>query len=165
MIKIVEGNILDANEKLICQQVNCQGVMGSGLAKQLKDKYPKLYPSYKKFCEGCKDNNPRTLLGEFQTVPMPDGKVIVNLFGQFDFGRDKKYTDYDALRNSLENILFVAKECGNDSIAIPYNLGCGLAGGDWNIVYKIIEDVFQDYDVTIYYLIGNKNHVLSRGLK
>jgi hypothetical protein len=40
----------------------------------------------------------------------------------------------------------------NDSIALPYNLGCGLASGDWNIVYKIIEEVFNDYDVTIYKL-------------
>jgi hypothetical protein len=36
------------------------------------------------------------------------------------------------------------------SIAIPFNLGCGLAGGNWDTVDKIIEDVFDDYDVTIY---------------
>jgi hypothetical protein len=42
--------------------------------------------------------------------------------------------------------------CDNDSIALPYNLGCGLDGGDWIVVYKIIEEVFNDYDVTIYEL-------------
>jgi O-acetyl-ADP-ribose deacetylase (regulator of RNase III) len=152
MIKIVEGNILNATEKLICHQVNCMGVMGSGLAKQLRNKYPKLYTSYKKFCKECKDNNPKTLLGDVQTVPMPDGKVIVNLFGQYGYGRDKQYTDYKALKESLESILCIAKMCDNDSIALPYALGCGLAGGDWNVVYRIIKEVFNDYDVTIYKL-------------
>lgn len=32
--------------------------------------------------------------------------------------------------------------------------GCGIANGDWKIVYKIIEEVFRDYDVTLYKLGG-----------
>ena len=31
-------------------------------------------------------------------------------------------------------------------MGIPYGLGCGLAGGDWNVVYNIINDVFYDCD-------------------
>ena len=38
------------------------------------------------------------------------------------------------------------------SVAIPYGIGCGIANGDWNIVYKIIEKVFQECDVTLYKL-------------
>lgn len=30
-------------------------------------------------------------------------------------------------------------------VAIPYGLGCGLAGGNWNIVYEIIARQFEDY--------------------
>lgn len=149
MIKIVKGNILDTTKDIICHQVNCMGVMGSGLAKQIRNKYPEVYPSYIKYCKGCKDNDPKNLLGEVQTIPCSDGKIIANLFGQYRYGRDKQYTDYNALKTSLEGILQVAKMF-NNTIAIPYNLGCGLAGGDWNIVYKIIEEVFEDYDVTIY---------------
>lgn len=35
----------------------------------------------------------------------------------------------------------------NLSMAIPYGIGCGIANGDWNKVYKIIEEVFSDYDI------------------
>jgi len=38
MIKIINGNILDAKETFICHQVNCQGVMGAGLAKAIRNK-------------------------------------------------------------------------------------------------------------------------------
>ena len=37
MIKIIEGNIVNANTDFIIHQVNCQGVMGSGVAKALRD--------------------------------------------------------------------------------------------------------------------------------
>ena len=46
MIKIIEGNILNAEEDIICHQVNCRGKMGSGLAKQIRDKYPDVYKEY-----------------------------------------------------------------------------------------------------------------------
>lgn len=41
-IKFVNGDILTFPERdgdtIICQQVNCRGVMGAGLAKQIRDK-------------------------------------------------------------------------------------------------------------------------------
>lgn len=51
MIKIIEGNLLEASEDIIGHQVNCQSVMGSGIAKSIRDKYSELYPSYKQFCQ------------------------------------------------------------------------------------------------------------------
>jgi len=149
MITIVEGNILDATEDIICQQVNCLGVMGAGLAKQIVTKYPEVYKSYKRFCKGCKDGDNRNLLGEIQTILTNDGKVITNLFSQYGYGRDQRYTNYGALKYCLESILKLSINF-HDLIAIPYNLGCGLAGGDWDVVYKIIDEVFIDYHVTIY---------------
>lgn len=43
-------------------------------------------------------------------------------------------------------------ENNNLSIAITYGIGCGIANGDWNKVYKIIEEVFSNYSVTLYKL-------------
>lgn len=40
----------------------------------------------------------------------------------------------------------------NLTIAMPYGIGCGIANGDWNIVCKIIEEIFSDYNVTLYKL-------------
>jgi len=97
-----------------------------------------------------------SLLGSIQFVNCSDGKIIANLFGQEGYGRDKQYTDYDALRKSLEGLYESVTWSNNilkgKTIAIPYNLGCGLAGGDWNIVYEMIKQVFYNYEVTIYKL-------------
>jgi O-acetyl-ADP-ribose deacetylase (regulator of RNase III) len=155
MIKIVKGDVLQATEDIIIHQVNCQGVMGSGVAYQIKMKHPEVYHEYKKFCNKFSDE---ILLGATQFVNrQQDNKIICNLFGQKSFGIGLQ-TDYHHLKWGLgqiknmvmdkENILF------EKTLAMPYNIGCGAGGGDWNIVYKILEDVFQNitkpYDVTLY---------------
>ena len=43
MIKYIKGDILNVTEGIIVQQVNCFGVMGAGLAKQIRDKWPSVY--------------------------------------------------------------------------------------------------------------------------
>ena len=47
MIKIVNGNILNAKENIIVHQVNVQGIMGGGVARQLATKYPNLEKEYR----------------------------------------------------------------------------------------------------------------------
>lgn len=42
-IKFIEGNLLDSTTDIICHQVNCQGKMSSGVAKAIREKYPKVY--------------------------------------------------------------------------------------------------------------------------
>jgi hypothetical protein len=60
-------------------------------------------------------------------------------------------TDYTAMKRTLEYIKLWASN-KNLSIAMPYGIGCGIANGEWLKVYKIIEKVFNDYDVTLYKL-------------
>ena len=48
MIKHIKRDIFKSGADLICHQVNCQGVMGSGIAKQVREKYPKVYKEYKR---------------------------------------------------------------------------------------------------------------------
>lgn len=146
IIKIVDGDILQAKENIICHSCNCQGVMGGGIAKQVKEKYPEVYRQYKIFCD---KTNSKDLLGSVQLIGCDDSKMIANLFGQEFYGRNGRYTSYIALRKCFNSIYERAKH-HNESIAIPFNIGCSLGGGNWDIVYSMIEEVFQDYDVTLY---------------
>jgi len=152
MIKIINGNILNADEDIIGHQVNTKGVMGAGLAKQIRNKYPLVYANYKELCG---DNKYRSLLGTSQYVDVQD-KTIVNMFAQDGYGTSKIQTDYKALKLCLEGIIYsvTTDYCllHNKSVALPFGLGCGLAGGDWNKVYGIIDEVFSNYEVTLYKL-------------
>nr|WP_272509901.1 macro domain-containing protein [Paenibacillus chitinolyticus] len=135
---------MEANEDIIGHQVNCMGVMGAGLAKLIKRDYPEAFKQYKLSC-----GNKGELLGRCQIVSTQCEKYIANLFGQYGYGVQKRHTDYIALRGALNELKSLAMK-SNQSIALPYNIGCGLAGGDWDIVEQIIEEVFIDYDATLY---------------
>lgn len=141
------GNLLDAQTDVIAHQVNCQGVMGSGVAKQIREKWPIVFKSYKEFFKNVEDS--QVLLGEAQLVEL-DEKYIVNLFAQFNYGTfPMKYTDYEALYNSLIN-LRVLMQCHNcKSVAFPYKMSSDRGGADWNVVLAMIESVFKDTDVTV----------------
>jgi hypothetical protein len=144
MIKHIKCDIFESGADVICHQVNCQGVMGSGIARQVREKYPNVYETYKELC-GC--DEPKNLLGIAQPVQANDKTIIVNIFAQENFGYDGKcYTDYNALRKGFETVRDNNEE---DVIAIPFLMGCHRGGGDWNVVYKMIEEIFADSDCEV----------------
>jgi O-acetyl-ADP-ribose deacetylase (regulator of RNase III) len=149
MIKHIKCDIFKSGADVICHQVNCQGVMGSGIAKQVKEKYPWVYGTYRDFVfdkYGQKKNS-IALLGRSLKVFINETTVIENLFGQDTYGRESKiYTDYSALETALR---IVKLRSAGKTIAIPYLIGCARGGGDWNIVYKMIEDIFGDSDCDV----------------
>lgn len=52
MLKIVEnGDIFESGCECLVNPVNCVGVMGKGLAKEFKSRYPSMYLTYKHACE------------------------------------------------------------------------------------------------------------------
>lgn len=148
-IRVIEGDLKSASEDIIGQQCNARGVMGSGVAKLIREQYPKAYNEYIKFCGD--ETFPHDLMGKCQIVKT-ETKFIANLFGQLNYGRQKvRYTDYNALRVALVKLKCFAEE-QSLSVALPYNIGCGLANGEWSVVEKIIDEAFHDYEVTLYRL-------------
>lgn len=146
--KIINGDLLKADADVIIHQVNCQGRMGSGVARQIRKKYPNVFSEYRKICRETKDKE--SLLGQVLCVNTPDGKVIANMFAQLNYGYDGGlYTDYTAFYKCLESIN--AKFEGK-KVALPYKIGCDRGGADWNIVSHMIEGRLNKCDVALYKL-------------
>jgi hypothetical protein len=152
MIKHIKCDIFESGADVILHQVNCQGVMGSGIAKTVKEKFPNVYQNYKYLCDVVTE--PKNLLGHVQpcAIDVETEKefcvVIFNLFAQENYGYDGKcYTDYVALRKCIELVKEVCAE--DDVVAFPYLMGCHRGGGDWSIVHKMIEEVFADSDCEV----------------
>lgn len=159
MIIIKEENILNAEETIIVQQVNCIGKMGAGLAKSIMQKYDNVRPSYFEFHKKMMNSGltSNDLLGMVQYIKTHDKKIIANIFGQ-EFirkNRDDKetYTKKYSLLCGIEKVKEKAEKY-NLNIAIPYKIGCGLAQGNWEEIYSEIEKIFKNskVNVTIYKL-------------
>jgi len=156
MINYVNGNILDGIEKIIVQSVNHQGVMGAGLAKQIATKYPEILNDDRMYKEMCRDFSFESIKrqGLVAWHNTGDGKFIASVFGQDRYGRGGRLTDYVSLGNGLETVRELASD-KNYSVSIPFGIGCGLGGGNWEVVLGIITDCFKystEVNVFIYNL-------------
>ena len=156
MIHYVKGNLLDSNCNYICHQVNCQGVMGSGIAKQIRERWPEVYKQYRDHY-GYVDavhygNLIDYLLGSTDVVELCDGsgRHVINMYSQLKCGYDgKRYTSYGAFEEALSQIK--KRVPAGSKIGFPKNIGCGLGGGNWKVISAMIEaELGDDYEVYIY---------------
>lgn len=143
------SNIVRAREGVVVHGCNAQGVMGSGVAKQLRAKYPEIFYRY---CEHLndlldQDVNP---LGSVNFVPVTATLVIANAITQEFYGRDgEQYVSYTAIKDALKHIA----DCyGFDTpIHIPYLIGAGLGGGDEQTILQIIETELAEHEVHLHH--------------
>lgn len=147
MINYKTGNILDFTEEAIGHGCNCRQVMGAGVAKAIKQKFPELYKADLSFTY-----KPELRLGRASKAHLSNGKVGYNLYTQLNYGSGLQIS-YDAIRESLKYVFEDMVQLGLSSLALP-RIGAGLGGGDWNKILSIIEKVSNEYniDITIYSL-------------
>lgn len=145
MIHYIKGNVLDSTAPIIVHGCNCQGKMGSGVAKAVRDKYPEAYEAYARH-----HSQIGLELGYSLPVICKDGKIIVNAMTQEYYGYDKKlYTSYDAIREVCKFLALTTLV--STPIALP-KIGCGLGGGDWGIVSEIIEEELPNHTIEVWEL-------------
>ena len=132
----LEGNALDIDRGLVVHQTNCIGIMGGGIALQVAQRWPNVYRDYAWLCNQVR-HNPKLLLGHVQYVPANSRVTVANLFGQV-FPGSGLMTDYTAFTDGVRSIARAMAGYTHE-VYFPYKIGCGLAGGDWKVVYQIIE--------------------------
>lgn len=130
-MNIVKGNLLDITTGVIIHQVNNKRVMGAGIAKGIRSLYPKHYDDYMKSS---------MTLSELVTTRITTEPFfgVVGMVTQDGYGSDRRYTDYEAFKRSLIKIAKLYETNPSIKYYMPFNIGCGLAGGDWNIVSELI---------------------------
>lgn len=164
----VEGNLitlaLEGKFNVIAHGCNCFCTMGAGLAPQMAkaffanemkmegDEYVgdinKLgtidWHSITTTADGVRISNPNDLRIDNVLV------TVVNAYSQYGFGKNHSNgsiapLDYAALELCFKKMNHIFK---NQHIGLP-QIGCHLAGGDWNIVKQMIQNNFTDCEVTV----------------
>lgn len=143
MVEVKTGNVFDTDAKYICHQVNCKGKMASGVAKEVRERYPNVYWEYMNIWERSVGLG-ISLLGQAQFVKVEPNRIIVNCFAQNNYGYDGgQYTNIKALKLALSAVAAIAKQ-DNSKVAMPYKIGCVRGGADWSVVEPMIEEIFKD---------------------
>lgn len=157
IVEQVSGNLLDFPNGInaIAHSCNTRNIMGAGIAKQIKDRYPEAYEADTKAydTEYDKDGQYVHWLGKFSKSEINDRKYIYNMYTQASIGKGRE-VDYEKFWQALKRVeedLFemnVNKHEYDGSpspvLGLPYGISCGLAGGNWGIIKAMIEDIFLD---------------------
>ena len=155
MVTYLKGALLDSDCDYICHQVNCRGVMGAGIARQIRERFPEVYRVYRERYEDALRvlDSPDRMLGSTDIVQIPGtNQYVVNMYSQRSYGYNgKRYTSYRAFRFILNEL---KRDIPTDCIiGFPNGIGCGLGGGDWEVISKMIEEILgESHEVYIYEL-------------
>ena len=144
-MKTVQGDLikmaLDGRFDVILHGANCYCKMGAGIAKTIKNVFPEAYEAD---CQTEAGDISKLGRISFATVTRGEHEItVVNAYTQFGYGRGLQL-DYDAVRMAMED---VKVNFQGQRIGYP-KIGAGLAGGDWGLIYQIIDDELYDEDHT-----------------
>lgn len=147
-MKEIEGDLIElanqGNFDIIAHGCNCFNTMRSGIAKTIVKTW-----SIVSTIDNLTEKGDYSKLGNISVCPVKidNGHYIkvLNCYTQYNYGTDKVNVNYDAIAMCMDKINHYYK---GKRIGLPL-IGCGLAGGKWDIVKKIIEERLIDLDVTI----------------
>jgi len=132
MITYTTGDIFTSNCQALVNPVNCVGVMGKGLAKEFKSRYPENFDVYRLTC-----NQGKVKIGKMLVVTPVEkgGTYIINFPTKLHWMR---YSQIGYITMGLIDLVKVIGMFEIKSIAVPA-LGCGLGGLEWGNVRPLIE--------------------------
>lgn len=163
-------SLFGITEGIICQQVNCCGVMGAGLARAIMDKFPIVKESYDEcYRETANDKGYKchfNQLGAVDVIPVDipnltladkvklsfNDKIsksklmVANIYAQDFYGNPDKtgkvYTKLYHLTNAIHGLCFSY----DMPIYVPKGIGCGYGGETWEHVYKELQELAEKFD-------------------
>ena len=136
--------------KIIVHVCNDIGGWGRGFVVALSRRWPEPEQCYRAWHRG--ESESPFVLGEVQFVQVGSTLWVANLIGQRDVRTVEGVPPvrYEAIRKGLLRVAAEARRLGA-SVHMP-RIGCGLAGGQWEDVGKIVEEelVNGGVPVTVY---------------
>lgn len=137
-----------ANTTIICHSCNNLGVWGAGFVVPLGQKYPESKEKYLSWASSRISGVTPFSLGEVQFVKINPKLWVANLIGQKGVGfRNGIPLRYDALHDGFVKVADFAVTQSAE-VVMP-RIGCGLGGGDWDIVEKLIKQTFLRKEVSV----------------
>ncbi len=154
-IRYIDGDVrmpVGEGNKIIIQCVNSWGLMASGVAKAIYEKWPVVKEKYHDWYNYPNRNKVKFGLGKVQLIQVEENVWVANIVGQHGIvgPSNPKPVRYEALEEGFATVAETAIQL-NASIHSPL-IAAGLAQGNWDIIEKLIikQLVHQGLSVKIY---------------
>lgn len=159
-LKIEKSDIFKSNAQTLVNPVNCLGVMGAGLAKEMNRKFPIQCKEFNEYCQ----QHTFSVGDLYLTTGLSSWHILKPYSPDKDFGIarvvDKwilhfptKYdwrlkSELNVIRSGLTTFQRAYNFLRIESISFPL-LGCGCGGLDKRDVLPIMEEYLSDLPISI----------------
>lgn len=139
--------VQDRDIDVMLHVCNDRGVMGSGIALEVKNRIPEAYTAYR--------NSDYSRVGTISAC-----EKVINLVAQRGYGQGIRHLDYEALYVCLEKARGYL-EYTDDSrawrVGIPWKMGSDRAGGNWGVVLAMVSAAFKGSNIELYVIKYEQN--------
>lgn len=139
-ILIRRGDLFDDPAEALVNPVNAVGVMGAGLAKEFRARFPANYRAYLRACKSGHVAPGRMFVYDYGAGRSP--RYIINFPTKRHWKDPSRMAD---IESGLAGLRRTLAERAIASVALPA-LGAGLGGLDWPGVRRRIEDSLGGLD-------------------
>lgn len=161
-ITYMTGDIVELTKNgifnVLVHGCNCGQVMGSGVAKQIRDAWPNVWEADCSFGElgdplklGFYSQAYVHVKADPDAFGATNNVAVVNAYIQYDYGyvEGARYVEYCAVANVFNRLAsHYRKVAASPVIGLP-RIGCGRAGGDWNCILRIIDAAMPEFDLRV----------------
>jgi O-acetyl-ADP-ribose deacetylase (regulator of RNase III) len=151
------GDLLTAKEEYIIHQCNCTSSTAAGLAQAITTKFPyaapythrRPNPAHRSRCLPEDASKPGTI--QVWRSPSADSPHFIGLYAQQGPGKPYGVDSRSAREEWFRYCLGLIEKISEvKSVAFPWQIGCGLAGGDWRVYEGMIWEWAENHpDISI----------------
>lgn len=138
-IKYVKGDLFAAEDlPALAHGCNCKGVMGKGIAREFRKRYPDMYQAYRQRC----------LAGDFQPGDVfvwETDPVVFNLATQ---SRPGPYAELTAIETAVKRMIGLCDQLNIKTVGLP-RIGAGLGKLAWSSVKATLEEIAQTTEIEL----------------
>lgn len=137
--EFVSGDLFESGCSTLVNAINCRGVMGAGIAREFRRRWPSMYEDYRRRCE-------RGAVTLGRPYPWPASPARVINFPTKDDWREP--SRLQAISEGVAHLRRHYRAWGIESLALPA-LGCGLGGLPWERVRPVFERGLADLAIPV----------------
>lgn len=140
MITYLETSVFESPAQTLVNTVNIEGVMGKGIAKEFKARYPAMYREYRVLCDQ------RKLQVGMLHVWRGDKRWVLNFPTKTTWRQPSKI---EYIKAGLEKFVVTYQRLGINSVSFP-PLGCGNGNLNWSDVRPVMESYLAKINIPVY---------------
>jgi O-acetyl-ADP-ribose deacetylase (regulator of RNase III) len=138
-VEITSGDLFASGCRVLVNPVNCVGVMGAGLAREFRQRYPLMFAEYQNWC---------TTGALAPGQPMMWSGQLVDIICFPTKRHWRQPSQISDIVSGLVTLRQLIVEQQLPSLALPA-LGCGLGGLAWPVVEQLCQQYLGGLDIPI----------------